>query len=414
MQPLRIAMLITNYGFGGAQKAFADHSKLLAECCEVREYVFNDKEEARLYDTGNPYHSLDVSEGRGAMDKLQKLRARVRAFRRFKADFKPHITISFMEGADYVNMLSGGLDKKVLVIQGSKTGDQNIKGAKGLVRHKLLMPWLYRRANRIICVSEAIRGEMLQAYGVPAEKLAVVHNYYDEVNLQSRINAMVPQKLKELFDPAAFQLITFARLAEQKNLQALFPVFKALRKRGHQLQLFIIGEGELREELLRKARTIAKVWNIRDEAEQEEGAEIFFLGFQANPQAFLKYAHLFLMPSLWEGSPLALCEAMASNIAVVSSDCPTGPREIIDVEEGGRSFGLLPNGGLMPMIRDESDKTGIEFWAEEIETLIRQPVQLKLMRERGTERVKAFSKQSLGPRWVHEYLKAHDKKAMRL
>lgn len=402
-------MLITNYGFGGAQKAFADHSRLMGQSCLVREYVFNDKEEARLYDTGNPYYSLDVSEGKGAVDKLQKLRARVRAFRRYKAEFRPHITISFMEGADYVNMLSGGRDKKVLVIQGSKTGDQTIRGAKGIVRHKLMMPWLYRRADRIICVSEAIRLEMLQAYGVSAGKLAVVHNFYDEGNLQMRMNAPVPGQLSGLFDPRAFRLITFARLAEQKNLQALFPIFKALKAKGHRLQLFIIGEGELREELLHGARGVAKVWNIWDEAEQDKDAQIFFFGFQPHPQAFLKYAQLYLMPSLWEGSPLALCEAMASDIAVISSDCPTGPREIIDEEPGSRRLGLLPNGGLMPMIQDESDAAEVEFWAIEIDKLIRQPDMLQLMCTRGKARAGAFSRQSLGAEWMREYLAALDR-----
>lgn len=398
-------MLITNYGFGGAQKAFADHSRILAQYGEVREYVFNDFEEKRTYDTGNPYYSLNVPGGGGIVGNLKNLRARIRAYRKFKAEFKPDISISFMEGADYVNMLSGGKDKKVIVIQGSKVGDKNISGLKGSVRHKLLMPWLYSKADKIIGVSEDIRKELTGFYKIAPEKVAVAHNFYDEENLAQRLSVSLPEELTSLFDSGSFKLITFARLAVQKNLGSLFPIFRRLKEQGEDVRLYIIGDGELREELLQQAKATGTVWSIWDEGKKDKTAcDIFFLGFSPNPMAFLKYADLFLLPSLWEGSPLALCEAMASGIAVCSADCPTGPREIIDETPGGTTFGLLKNGGIMPMVHSEQETDNVAFWADSIAELIRDRPKLDALAQHGGERVKHFSKSALGPVWAKEYI----------
>lgn len=400
---LKIAMLITNYGFGGAQKAFADHSRILGEQAAVQEYVFNDSEEKRLYETGNPYQSLEVAGGGGIVGNLFHLLQRVRRFRAAKKKFRPQITISFMEGADYVSLLSGGSDKKVVVIQGSKVGDKNISGVKGWLRHKVLMPWLYRRADKIIGVSEDIRQEMTGTYGIAPEKVAVVHNFYDEENLAQRIAAPVPEALASLFRNDDFRLITFARLAEQKNLAALFPVFKKLKEGGAAVRLYILGDGELRQELVAQAAAVGTVWTVWDGGPPAE-ADIFFLGFQPNPQSFVRYADLFLMPSLWEGSPLALCEAMASDIAVMSADCPTGPREIIDEDPEGTAFGLLRNGALMPLIWSERDAEAIAFWADSIRQLMADRSRLAALRIAGGVRVKLFGKKVLGPRWYAEYI----------
>ena len=70
-------------------------------------------------------------------------------------------------------------------------------------------------------------------------------------------------------------------------------------------------------------------------------AEVDLVGFQANPYPFIARASLFALSSAWEGSPNALTEAMALGTPVVSTDCPSGPRELLD---GGRFGPLVPVG----------------------------------------------------------------------
>ena len=79
-----------------------------------------------------------------------------------------------------------------------------------------------------------------------------------------------------------------------------------------------LGDGDLREALLTQAREL----NI--------AAHVDLPGFQANPWAWMSRASVFVLSSRWEGSPNTLTEAMALGIPVVSTDCPSGPRELLN------------------------------------------------------------------------------------
>lgn len=98
----KVLMLIPNYGFGGAQRVFADHSLLLKGKAEVSEAVFNDDQQKREYETGHPYISLQVSGGGNVLAQVQNFCRRIRQFRKIKRDFRPDVTISHLEGADYI------------------------------------------------------------------------------------------------------------------------------------------------------------------------------------------------------------------------------------------------------------------------------------------------------------------------
>ncbi len=403
-QAKKILFLIPNYGFGGAQKVLADHSRLLGGRAEVLEAVFNDWDEKRVYETGHPYRSLEVSGGGNPLARISNFVRRVRRLQALKREYRPEVTVSHLEGADYISLLSGGRDKKIIVIHGSKLGDQNITGLTGTLRHKLLMPWLYKKADRIITVSGAIREELIRHYGLAPEKIRALPNFFDCKAIAARAAEPVGEQWPPAFSrEGSFKLITFARLAAQKNLQALFPVFSALKARGLDVQLYILGDGELREPLLDAARAAGTVWDAWSGTTPDGSSDIYFLGYQPAPHAFLKHADLYLMTSLWEGFPMALCEAMASRVAVMAADCPTGPREILDAVDRPGAYGLGTYGGLMPMIPD-AGSPAVGVWAEAIAGLARDPQGLDAMRNAGLARVQHYDVSTLGEKWIGAYL----------
>jgi glycosyltransferase involved in cell wall biosynthesis len=120
------------------------------------------------------------------------------------------------------------------------------------------------------------------------------------------------------------------RLTRQKDFPTLVRAFARLR-RERPLRLVILGEGRDAAVL----RDIAGAEGIAN--------DVALPGFRPNPYAWLARARLFVLSSAWEGSPNALTEAMALGVPVVSTDCRSGPSELLD---GGRYGPLVPVGDV--------------------------------------------------------------------
>ena len=144
-------------------------------------------------------------------------------------------------------------------------------------------------------------------------------------------------------DPRAPVVLTAGRLVAQKDQATLIRAFAAVRK-TRPARLMVLGDGPDRGRL----ETLACELGVRDDVD--------FRGFQSNPFACMARAQVFALSSAYEGLPAVLIEAMACGTPVVSTDCPSGPREIL---EGGRWGRLAPVGdwrALARAIRDTLDE----------------------------------------------------------
>jgi glycosyltransferase involved in cell wall biosynthesis len=125
------------------------------------------------------------------------------------------------------------------------------------------------------------------------------------------------------------------RLRPQKDFSTLLQAFAKVREQ-RPVRLMILGEGNLRAELEAQAIELG----LAD--------DVAFPGFVANPFAYLSRAAVFVLSSRWEGLPGAVIQALACGCPVVSTDCPSGPAEILDK---GRYGTLVPVGGSDAMAR---------------------------------------------------------------
>ncbi|MBL0029969.1 MAG: glycosyltransferase [Rhodanobacteraceae bacterium] len=119
-------------------------------------------------------------------------------------------------------------------------------------------------------------------------------------------------------------IVTVGRLCAAKNYESLLRVFFRVHELRPQAKLVIAGDGELKRYLFELSTQLGlrTVDVSSSQAEAATEADVVFLGHQSNPFKFVRHANLFVFPSLWEGFPLALCEAMACGVPVVSADCP--------------------------------------------------------------------------------------------
>ena len=205
---------------------------------------------------------------------------------------------------------------------------------------KWMLGRAYRHADRVIANSEGVRAGLLDYYGLPAESVTTVHNFLDI----DRIERLRREPGPEL-EPDRFHVVCAGRLQAQKGYHYLLQSADELvNRRGRgTLMLWILGQGPLEAELSQ----FAKSRGIED--------QVRFEGFVPNPCSYLAKASLFCLPSLYEGMPNSLIEAMACRVPVLSTDCPSGPGEILEGGKLGRLVPMKDPGALADAIEDAMD-----------------------------------------------------------
>jgi len=157
---------------------------------------------------------------------------------------------------------------------------------------------------------------------------------YNAIDLDS-IRARAAQPLDADVAPDGPFIVSVGRLEEsQKDFTSLLHAYAQLVAQGIEEKLVLVGDGASRPKL----EALAASLNLT--------ARVTFAGFQSNPYAWIRQARLMAFSSKMEGLPNVLLEGLAVGQVVVSTDCPTGPREILD---DGRAGLLVPVGDVAAM-----------------------------------------------------------------
>jgi len=193
-----------------------------------------------------------------------------------------------------------------------------------------MVPWLarllYRCADRIVAVSQGVADNLAAWLRRPAENIRVIYNPLVDEALLNR--AQEPPNHTWFQDGGLPVILGVGRLEAQKDFATLLRAF-ALLIAQVPARLMILGEGSQRNQL----ETLAQELGVSE--------RVAMPGYVSNPYACMRRAALFVLSSAWEGFPSVLVEAMACGCRLVSTDCPSGPREIL---ENGRWGALMPVG----------------------------------------------------------------------
>src|SRR5699024_8610586 len=222
-------------------------------------------------------------------------------------------TISFLPNPNLVNILSKRKEKVIISVRNFMS--KSLSSSK-LFIYKKVIKHLYNKAHLIVAVSEAIKLDLIKNFGVNEDKIIVIHNFYDIKNIREDSIKKLSLKKQNIFKQPT--IITSGRLSNQKGQWHLIRAFSKVKEKIPNAQLVILGKGDLKSKLI----------DITYKLKLENS--IHLLGFQSNPFKYIAEADIFVLPSLYEGFPNALCEAMACGLPVISTDCQSGPREILE------------------------------------------------------------------------------------
>lgn len=200
-------------------------------------------------------------------------------------------------------------------------------GAKKLIWRTVrsLRSLLYRHSDHVIAVSQVARQALISNFSVKPENCTAIYNSVDVKKAMQLASQKIHHKW---FDENCKVFVAVGRLTLQKNYPLMLRALKIAR-RSADVRLLILGEGSERPSLK----------NLVSELGLEESVQL--LGFQDNPFSYIGRSSGLLMTSDWEGLPTVLIEAMACGITPVSTDCPSGPSELLGKSEYGY---LVPMG----------------------------------------------------------------------
>lgn len=255
---------------------------------------------------------------------------------------------------------------------------------------------LYPKSNRIIAISKPLEIFYIENIGLNPKKIVNIPNFVDLEKIFKLSNKEVESEFEEIYKYPV--VVSVGRLSEQKGQWHLIRAFKKVKESLKEVKLVLVGDGELRENLVKLAKDIG----INE--------DIHFLGWQTNPLKYVYKSETFVFPSLWEGMPLALIEAIACGIPVIATDCKSGPREILapdtDLNSEIKHLEYAPYGILAP-VPDGIWKTPEEELTEEENLLAEAMIKLLTDKEEARKysiaakhRSLDFSVEKLIPQWV--------------
>jgi glycosyltransferase involved in cell wall biosynthesis len=241
---------------------------------------------------------------------------------------RPRVLVSSMGHANLVALWAAKLARTgtPVIVTVHNTMSQSTPEL-GLVTGGLwphLLRTFYSWAASVVAVSGGAADDLARTSGLPRGRVKVVYNPVITPSLLERARQAPDHPWFAQGQPPV--ILGVGRLTQQKDFSTLIRAFAQVQRR-RAVRLMILGDGEERSALEALV------------AELGLAKEVELPGFRDNAVAYMAGSALFVLSSAWEGLPTVLIEALAAGTPVVSTDCPSGPREIL---QDGKLGALVP------------------------------------------------------------------------
>lgn len=294
--------MINSLAGGGAERVMSTllrHSETRADAHDLHLVLLDNEEKAYSIPSFVTVHQLDSkrSLARTLPQALKALRA-----------IRPDVVLSFLTRANFANVATARLlGHRSVISERAYTSGHHGNGSSGLIS-RLLIKTLYPRASFVIGVSEIICQDLTGNFGVSTDRIIAIPNPVDADAVRqqgSEVSSSISSKP---------YIVGMGRLISPKNFSLLLQAFAQSAYIGN---LVLLGQGPEEQKL----RALAVELGISE--------RVIFGGFRSNPFPIIAAAQAYVLPSNAEGFPNSLVEAMTLGVPVISTECLSGPSEIL-------------------------------------------------------------------------------------
>ncbi len=310
----KVLFVIASLHYGGAERALSNIMTHFPDHWEI-DILINNETMVEFPYKGNLLSlSLPVfGDRKTPIYFLRETIKRARVLKKMKRVKDYDACISFLDSANISNVLSGNkYCKTIISMRLNMTSEKS--GLLYRVSALPLMKLLYNHADKIVAVSREIEQDAKARFHIPDEKITTIVNGYDVAKIAEQAqrkpeNAM-PFEGKRL-------VVTVGRLDSQKGQWHLIRAFSEVAAREPDALLCVVGTGDCEPYLKR----LIQLYHLEK--------QVLLAGFSDNPFWYDAQAEVFVLPSMYEGFPNALAEAVCCGAPCIATDFHSGAREIL-------------------------------------------------------------------------------------
>lgn len=316
MNMKKILFVISYLDKGGSERALSNLTQNFPSDWEIDILVNSDKVIDYPYKANIISMKIDDRPKTGSvLFQFKVLLKRLRWLKRLKKTGGYDACISFLDSANIANILTRSKKCKTIVsVRNSLKKQASLPQYKYVVNP--LVKSLYNMSDKVVPCSRGVERELIDIFRLRADKVFTIENGYDIEKLELLAGEPLDKEFEANIQDKKV-VVTVGRLTPQKGQWHLIRAFSEVVKAVPDSVLVIIGTGDL-EEYLKK---LVHDYNLDD--------KVIFVGYTDNPFRYEKRADVFAMPSLYEGFPNALAEAVCLGLPCIASDFETGAREIL-------------------------------------------------------------------------------------
>ncbi|MDO6518281.1 glycosyltransferase [Zobellia uliginosa] len=368
---MKIGLLIYSLSGGGAERVMSYLLPYLRKQGYTVYLILMNPTISYDISDDTPIHYIERSKANeSGIFKLLKLPFLAYKYRNLVKELEITHSFSMLTRPNYINILMGLFSRNRPKIIVSERGYPSMAyGYDGMQSkiNNILIKQLYPKADLVIGNSMGNIKDLIDNYGVKKEFTRVIHNPLDV----KKIIKLEP--LNGFFDKSYFNMITVGRLNTGKNQELLIRAISKIPK----ARLYLMGIGPLEVEL----KNLVKNEKLSD--------RVFFLGFDNNPYKYLKSADLFVFASNHEGFPNVLLEAMCCGLPILTTNCKSGPNEIMKLKKNLNDNIMKTSYGILTPIKD------LNLMIKGMKYFIENADYVESCKKNVLERVNDFEKESI-------------------